>query len=45
MSQTGRQAKNQAQNAAGRAENSLNKSEMYRLAQQDGYLPGPMDPS
>ncbi|MDO5029079.1 MAG: response regulator transcription factor [Corynebacterium sp.] len=29
--------------AAGRAENSLNKSEMYRLAQQDGYLPGPMD--
>lgn len=31
--------------AAGRAENSLNKSEMYRLAQQDGYLPGPMDPS
>lgn len=29
--------------AAGRAENSLNKSEMYRLAQQDGYLPGPID--
>ncbi|ALA67401.1 response regulator transcription factor [Corynebacterium lactis] len=29
--------------AAGRAEHSLNKSEIYRLAQQDGYLPGPMD--
>ena len=31
--------------AAGRAEHSPNKSEMFRLAQQDGYLPGPLDPS
>lgn len=29
--------------AAGRAAQSLNKSEMFRLAQQDGYLPGPID--
>lgn len=31
--------------AAGRAEHSPNKSEMFRLAQEDGYLPGPTDPS
>lgn len=31
--------------AAGRAEHSPNKSEMYRLAQEDGYLPGPTDPA
>lgn len=30
--------------AAGRAKHSPNKSEMYRLAQEDGYLPGPTDP-
>lgn len=30
--------------AAGRAEHSPNKSEMFRLAQEDGYLPGPTDP-